>query len=559
VSIYLDEFETLYGISDNIEKLRNKILELAFKGELVSKKEKHAKPELDKIITKKNKMIKNKIIRKPYGGIKDIKDSDKPHKIPKYWEWVRLGQIMNFQNGYAFKSSEFISKGVGIVKIGNISNGQISEIGMNFISKEKEVDKKYYVEKNDMLIAMSGATTGKLGINKNEKTYYLNQRVGKITPIETNQKYMYYYLKTLMAENLEKSSGSAIPNLSTKQINNLMFPFAPLEEQKRIVDKIEKLMKEVDKLGIKLEEKEDVSQDLSYSIVEAIKSSRYADELKENLKFIIDNFNVIFKTSESMNEMRNVVLQLAIEGKLVSQYENDEPASELIKKIEKEKRKLIREGKIKNSKKEKIKEEEKPFKIPDNWEWVKLNDIKYNKFTGLVRNSKEQGDNLDYPYFKMNNINNHLGYNYKDITYIKANKDELEKYSLEEGDFLFNTRNSIKLVGKTCVLTSIPYDKLLFNNNILKIEFSEKYIYNKYISLWFNSPAGKNLLNEYKSNTTNVCAIYQNKLFSLVVPIPPLKEQKRIVKKVDSIMGIIDKLEKELIKKEELVEKLGAI
>ena len=535
MSIYLDEFETLYGISDNIEKLRNKILELAFKGELVSKKEKHAKPELDKIITKKNKMIKNKIIRKPYGGIKDIKDSDKPHKIPKYWEWVRLGQIMNFQNGYAFKSSEFISKGVGIVKIGNISNGQISEIGMNFISKEKEVDKKYYVEKNDMLIAMSGATTGKLGINKNEKTYYLNQRVGKITPIETNQKYMYYYLKTLMAENLEKSSGSAIPNLSTKQINNLMFPFAPLEEQKRIVDKIEKLMKEVDKLGIKLEEKETISKKLSISIVEAIKNSQDAEELKENLRFIIDNFDIIFKTSESMDEMKNIVLQLAFEGELVSQDENDKSVIQLVKEMKKE-----------NPKKFENKFEKTPYKIPKNWIWMKhsqLFDISggtqppkskfvYEPQDGYIRlyQTRDYGDNPQPVYIPIEDARK------------KSKKGEilLARYGGSLGK-VFKAKDGAYNVA--LVKVELLYDIDYINNDFL-FYFYKSDLYQK-----FTNNQSRSAQSGFNKSDFN----------NLKFPLPPLEEQKRIVKKVDSIMSIIDKLEKELIKKEDLVEKLGSI
>jgi type I restriction enzyme S subunit len=532
VSIYLDEFETLYGISDNIEKLRNKILELAFKGELVSKKEKHAKPELDKIITKKNKMIKNKIIRKPYGGIKDIKDSDKPHKIPKYWEWVRLGQIMNFQNGYAFKSSEFISKGVGIVKIGNISNGQISEIGMNFISKEKEVDKKYYVEKNDMLIAMSGATTGKLGINKNEKTYYLNQRVGKITPIETNQKYMYYYLKTLMAENLEKSSGSAIPNLSTKQINNLMFPFAPLEEQKRIVDKIEKLMKEVDKLEIKLKEKENVSQNLSESIVEAIKSSQDAEELKESLRFVIDNFDVIFKTSESMEEMKNIVLQLAIEGKLVPQNENEESAFELLKEIDKEIEELNKKGEFKKikSKFKNINKEEIPFEIPKKWEWRKLGSI-ISITSGKNITKKEMSDHNDYEVYGGNGI---TGY-YND----------------------FNVKKPTIVIGRVgyyCGNVHLTEGKAWITDNA----FITRYPYKSINKNWLVKVLKALNLGQNNSSTAQP-VVSQKKIYPILIPIPPLPEQDRISNKVDSIMSIIDKLKKELIKKEDLVEKLGSI
>lgn len=163
------------------------------------------------------------------------------------WEIKKLGEHCRFQNGFAFKGNLFKSEGFPVLRISNIQNDKISYKRLVFFDKNnyKENLDKYQVLKGDLVIAMSGATTGKLGICDADEILYLNQRVGKFEP-EKNllKEYLYYFLSTRIEENLKISAGAAQPNLSTEQIKNLDIPLPPIIEQKAIVKKLDALSAE---------------------------------------------------------------------------------------------------------------------------------------------------------------------------------------------------------------------------------------------------------------------------------------------------------------------------
>jgi type I restriction enzyme S subunit len=218
----------------------------------------------------------------------------------------------------------------------------------------------------------------------------------------------------------------------------------------------------------------------------------------------------------------------------------------LLEKIKAEKERLINEKKIKKTKPmPPIEKDEIPYKLPTGWEWVRLNRTVANAYTGLERAKRFQSNDYQFHYFKMNNIDAKGRCDFSDITKVNATEKEVEQYKLMNNDFLFNTRNSYELVGKTCVFQNWSDEHILFNNNILRIKFLQL-IEPEYINIWFISLIGKNLLNKIKSATTNVAAIYQGKLMTFPVPIPPHSEQKRIVAKVQQLMTLCDDLETKL-------------
>ena len=154
------------------------------------------------------------------------------------WEIKKLGEVCDFQNGFAFKSNTYKENGLPILRITNIQNQSLEINDLVYFDKKdyKENFDKFKVIKDDLVIAMSGATTGKLGINKTETVFYLNQRVGKFIPKKDILKpFLYYFLSTKVEESLRIAAGAAQPNLSTEQINSFEIPVPPLAEQQRIV------------------------------------------------------------------------------------------------------------------------------------------------------------------------------------------------------------------------------------------------------------------------------------------------------------------------------------
>lgn len=155
------------------------------------------------------------------------------------WKYMKLGEVCYFQNGFAFKSNQFEDNGIGVVRISDIKNGEVSKEKMTYINPNsfKEDLSSFLVKPNDILIAMSGGTTGKLGINKTNETFFQNQRVGlfREDKEKLNHNFLYYYLHTKSEESLKIAAGAAQPNLSTAQIKQFPIPVPPLSEQQRIV------------------------------------------------------------------------------------------------------------------------------------------------------------------------------------------------------------------------------------------------------------------------------------------------------------------------------------
>jgi len=524
VSIYLDEFETLYGISSNIQELKHKIFDLAFEGKLTEQdySEEEVSNLSNNIKNERNRLIKEKIITKPRGGLEEINNDEITKIIPDNWKWLKLGEVVYMLTN---RKKE---------------NGKLPYIVVKVLRGTKDPkikNKGQIVNKGDYVILVDGENSGEVFTVNQEG--YLGSTLRRLKFNKyVNKKYLLLFLKKQHIFLKNRKKGAAIPHLNKTIFRNINFPLPPIEEQKRIVEKIEKLMKEVDKLEVKLEERENISQEISESIVEAIKSSKDAEELKESLRFVIDNFDVIFKTSESMEEMKNIVLQLAIEGKLVPQDDNDEPASELIKKIN--------TGNSFN----KIKKENHYFEIPSSWVWTKYDDIIDIRRGASPRPIKQYltEDENGVHWIKIGDATSG-----GDI--IKDTKEKITKEGAKKSVYItpgtLIMSNSMSY-GKPyisgingCVHDGwlvFNYDENLLNTRFLKIALSASY---KYF--------------EEKAAGSGIKNLNISRVASTLVPVPPYEEQKRIVKKVDLIMSIINKLEKELIKKEDLVEKLGSI
>ena len=155
------------------------------------------------------------------------------HELPDGWEWKRLRDITKLQNGFAFKSKLFVDSGLPIIRIKNIKNEKVSLNDVVYFNPNdylKSLD-TYKIKKNDLLIAMSGATTGKIGLYDIDEESYLNQRVGLFRIDNTDlRSYIFYFLSTQIEKNLAQSLGAAQPNLSSQQINEMDIPTPPLSE-----------------------------------------------------------------------------------------------------------------------------------------------------------------------------------------------------------------------------------------------------------------------------------------------------------------------------------------
>ena len=247
-------------------------------------------------------------------------------------------------------------------------------------------------------------------------------------------------------------------------------------------------------------------------------------------------FDIAIKSPDGIKKLREMILSLAMQGKLVPQDPNDPPASELLKEIEVEKKKLIKEGKTKKQEPlPPIKPEDVPYALPTGWEWVRLGEIG-NTNIGLTYAPKDISD-TGTPVLRSNNIQQgKLDLN----NLIRVNKSINENLHVQQGDILICARNGSRaLVGKAAQIKELP-EKMAFG--AFMAIFRSRL--NDYVEVFLNSPIFRKVLDEVSTTTIN--QITQNNLKNSMIPFPPLAEQKRIVAKVDAIMTLCDALEQQL-------------
>ena len=433
-----------------------------------------------------------------------VDEEEKYIEIPDTWKWVRIGSVakINPKNDLedyldsSFVPMALVTEGFKnshtheVIQWGKIKKGfnhfREGDIGVAKITPCFQ-NRKSVVFKN-LYSGFGACTTELLVLRTNEELLMAE--------------YLLYYFKTewFITKGVESFTGVVGQQRIHKDyLKTSPMPLPPYAEQQRIVKKIKE----------------------TFALLDTI------DTLQTQY-------------SSDLEILKAKIIEAGIQGKLTEQLSEDRTAEELLEQIAEEKMQLVKEKKIKTSKPlPEITEDEIPFKIPENWKWVVFEEISNIVGTGLIRSSQEQFDDADYYYFKMNNIENFTGKcDFNNMTMVNATDEEYERYKLNEGDFLFNTRNSAELVGKTAVVHNAPTDRILLNNNILKIMFYAG-INPDYINYFFISRSGRRQLEQFITSTTNVAAIYQRQIVTLSVPLPPVEEQNRIVSQIESFLAVI--------------------
>lgn len=490
----------------NEQDLKNSILQLAIQGKLVEqrKEEGTAKELLEQIRIKKEQLIKEKKIRKTK-ALPEITEDQILFDIPESWEWVRLSEIGDIVGGGTPKTgnSSFWNGGnipwltpadMKFIPGKHVKNGQ------RFITEDGLRGSSAKLMPKGTIIYSSRAPIGYIGIAENDLA--TNQGFKSLVPYEISvNEYVYYCLISRTNEIISRASGTTFKEISGSEFGLTIIPLPPLEEQKRIVSKIEELMSYTEKYGE------------SYSKVEEL-----------NKKFPED--------------MQKSILQYAIQGKLVEQREEEGTAEELYKEIQEEKEKLIKEGTLKKTKAlPEIKGDEIPFDIPESWKWTRITNIA-DRYTGnSIPKSIREGK-----YSKVKE-----GYDYiatKDVEFNNVIKFENGiKIPYEEEKFKYSYKDSILMCiegGSAGRKIGILDRKVCFGNKLCS--FNSIIIEPLFLYYYLQSPQ---FINVFKENMTGIIGgVSITKLKSIILPLPPLEEQKRIVAKIEEMLLHIKQLVK---------------
>jgi type I restriction enzyme S subunit len=537
-----------------VKKLRELILELAVRGKLVPQdpKDEPASELLKKIETEKSSLLKEGKIKKQK-PLPPISDEEKPFELPTGWEYCRLDDICaGITSGSTPPKEQFsVSAGVPYLKVYNIRNQEI-----DFKYKAQFVSYEYHRKKltrsilfpNDVVMNIVGPPLGKVAVIPNDfPEWNCNQAIVFFRALETKlSNYIYTYLRAGLFLNFIELIGTAgQDNISVTKSRTIVFPTPPLAEQHRIVAKVDELMALCDQLEAQAESSIDAHKTLVEVLLATLTDAKNADELNDNWQTISQHFDVLFTTQDSIDQLKQTILQLAVMGKLVKQDPKDEPASVLLERIATEKQQLIKDGKIKKQKPlPPITNEEKPFELPRGWAFERL-----EKMTSLITKGsspKWQGvsyteDSTDVLFVTSENVGAfELRLDKK--KYVEKKFNDVEPRSiLQKDDFLMN------IVGASIGRTATYNIDTLANINqaVCLIRSFPLLSCNKYFLTFFNSNICISYMYDKQVDNARPNLSMAN-ISKFVTPVPPLEEQHRIVSKVDELMALCDSLKERL-------------
>ncbi|EGQ7954344.1 restriction endonuclease subunit S [Vibrio vulnificus] len=544
----------LYGI----KKLRELILELAVRGKLVPQdpNDEPASVLLERIAAEKAQLVKEKKIKK-LKALPTIDSVSVPNfELPTGWTWAFMPQVVAHNSyaikrgpfGSALKKSFFVQSGFKVYEQQHAINDDFYR-GDYFIDDEKfEELKAFEVKPFDLIISCSG-TVGKVAIAPEDMAPgIINQALLKIslnTSALTNEYFKILFGAYFMAtETLSDLQGTAQKNMvSVDTLKSEPFPYPPLSEQHRIVAKVDELMALCDQLEQQTEASLDAHQVLVETLLATLTNSQDATELMASWTRISEHFDTLFTTEESIDQLKQTILQLAVMGKLVPQDPNDEPAAKLLERIAEEKAQLVKEKKIKKQKAlPPIAEDEKPFELPVGWEWCRLDDICQGITSGSTPPKSNFQELPGIPYLKVYNIRNQLidfEYNPQFID-IECHSSKLARSVLYPGDVVMNIVGPP--LGKIALIPD-SYPEWNCNQAITFFRPIEPSL-NRYIYTYLT--AGTFLDSIELIGTAGQDNISVTKSRSIVLPTPPLEEQSRIVRKVNDLLKICDQLKQRL-------------
>jgi type I restriction enzyme, S subunit len=526
-----------------IQKLRELILELAVRGKLVPQDptDEPASVLLKKIEQEKEQLIQEEKI-KSKEKLAKISEQEKTFILPSSWIWTKLGNISaNIHYGYTASANQE-KKEVRLVRITDIQNNTVNwdTVPGCEIDNEKVLD--YQLENNDLLIARTGGTIGKSYLVTNiDITAVFASYLIRVKHLESmSSPYIkiflgsQFYWKQLYAN----SMGTGQPNVNGNALKNLVVPLPPFEEQKRIISKINELMLVCDHLEEQQNENTESHQILVETLLNTLTSTKDAQEFQESWNRITEHFDTLFTTEQSIDTLKQTILQLAVMGKLVPQDPNDEPATVLLEKITQEKDRLIKEGKIKKQAKlSEISEDEKIFALPHGWEWCYLQNIVYILGDGL-HGTPEYSPNEKYFFINGNNLKDGkiiIKQDTKTVSYdeyLKYKKD-LNKNSVlvsingTLGNVAFYNNEDI-ILGKSACYFNLVND---IDKSFIKILIESPIFY----SYAFHNATGSTIKN-----------LGLGAMNTFVIALPPVAEQHRIVAKVDELMALCDVLKQRI-------------
>ena len=534
-------FDLAFTAPNGVQKLRELILTFAMQGKLVPQdpNERSAEELIEEINTWKTKMIVEKAFLKS-SQLEPLWDTSKLCNLPKSWVWTRIGCICgsivpnrdkpkSFSGEYPWITlSNFDYKGIKLLS---------SHSGDGLSKQEVQEYNARIMPKNSVLMSC----VGRFGlVAVIDEDVVANQQIhGFVIPEQVSPEYVAYVIK-FQKEFLDNiATSTTISYLNKARCESIPFPLPPLAEQRRIVAKITRLMAQCDELEKLRGDRNQKRITVHTAALNRLLTAKESNDFSTAWRFITQHFGELYSVEENVAELRKAILQLAVMGKLVPQDPTDEPASELLRAIEAEKQKLVKEEKIKKTKiVTPIERSDVPFPLPDIWIWARTEalcevivDCPHSTpiFTtsGFVC--------IDTNVFKNGALIPHKIRYVSEETYV----ERIQRLVPQPGDVVFAREGS---VGESVIL---PEEMNCCLGQRVMLFRLAQYVLPTYFRLALSERSSlSRLLDLHKGIGAKHVNVLDMR--NALIPLPPLAEQRRIVAKVDQLMALCDHLDKQI-------------
>lgn len=546
----LSNLDLLATAPGGVARLRELILTLAVQGKLVPQDpaDEPAGVLLHKIRAEKDRLIaEGKIKRdKP---LSEVGDEENPFELPQGWKWVALGEVGLIGSSSRVHQSDWKSNGVPfyrareVVKLskdGHVQNDLfISEELFESFAKGGSVP-----EENDIMVTGVGTIGVPYVVRPGDRFYFKD---ASVLIFKNYGRLDSQYLRLFMQSPVwidgihEHSMGTTVDTLTIARANVTLLPLPPLAEQSRIVTRVEELMRLCDVLEVKGQLEAAQHAQLVSTLLGTLTASTTPEELADSWQRVAQHFDLLLDRPEAIDALEQTLLQLAVRGLLVPQDPTDEPASALLQKIRAEKDRLLAEGKIKRDKPlPPITDEEKPFELPLGWEWVRLGSL-----TSLITSGSRSWKDF---------------YAEEGATFIRSQDIKYDRLEFDERAFVKlpvgaeGVRTQVQLhdilvtitganVGKAAaVLEQMP--EAYVSQHVALVRLLDVRLV-RCLHLW--------LVSEYEGRRLLLASSYGAKpglnlqnFNDLLVPLPPLSEQSRIITRVTALRRLCADLRQRL-------------
>ncbi len=538
----LAHYEKIADAPDAIPRLRRFILDLAVRGKLVEQdpNDEPASELLKRINAKKAWLVKIKRIKN--SKVDPVNEEVKPFNVPTLWQWTRLGAIGDWGAGSTPPrgNPDLYGGGLTWLKSGELNDNTQLRSSAETVTELAVQKGSFRINRpGDVLIAMYGATIGKLAILAEEAV--TNQAVCACTPFEgVFNKYLFLFLLSERENFCAASEGGAQPNISKVKIIGKPVPLPPLAEQHRIVAKVDELMALCDRLETERTARETTRDRLTAATLARLNELDPDPAVFRNhAAFALDNLIPLTTRPNQIKALRQTILNLAVRGKLVKQNPSDEPASELLKRIAADRLKLEKSGALKKSKPlPEVDTSDAPFDLPEGWSWAHFPEVGLfgrGKSKHRPRNDPILYTDGKYPFVQTGDVARSGGL--------------IETYSNLYND-LGLSQSSMWPAGTLCITIAaniadsgiLSFDAC-FPDSVVGLIAHDSFEGARYFEFFVRT--AKANLQEFAPSTAQK-NINLGILVQLLIPLPPLSEQHRIVAKVDELMALCNQLETSL-------------